>query len=99
VKPCEQEVDVGCVGYDLVRLLFILALLVLLPRGFGQQALLVVFDQINPKAGDELVVGLAERCQRVVSLGVKAALADLRVDITGWIVTHLIAEPIEPVIE
>ncbi len=62
--------------------LFVLALLVLLSRGFGQEALLVVFDQINPKAGDELVVGLAERCQRVVSLGVKAALADLRVDIS-----------------
>ena len=99
MKPCEQEVDVGCVGYDLVRLLFILALLVLLSSGFGQETLLVVFDQINPKAGDELVVGLAERCQRVVSLGVKAALADLRVDIGGWIVAHLIAEPIEPVSE
>lgn len=89
----------GCVGYHLIRLVCVLAVLVLLPRGFGQEALLVVFDQINPKAGDELMVGLSERCQSMVSLGVEAALADLRVDITGWIVTHLIAEPIEPVIE
>ena len=73
--------------------------LALQPSGFGQEALLVVFDQIDAEARDELNVGFRKRSHPWAHLGAEAAIFDLLADLLGWILRHQIAEAIEPVFQ
>lgn len=54
-------------------------------NSLGQVALLVVFDQVNAEAIDELKVCFRKGGHPRLDLGAEAAVFDLVADVLGWI--------------
>lgn len=99
MKACQKSVFSGKLTKDNITQTAVMVPITLQACGLRQKTLLVISNQVNTEAGDELLIRSLEVRQATSLLRTEATSTDLAADISCWLSMHQITESVETVFQ